>query len=110
MQADSNGSSDLRHLEYMRQTGPIMVACRGQKNLGFMFETAKGLGVKDTITITLKNRAQIAGVQLLVKPPARPAAQAGMGRQDLLFLFFKLAANTHFRPLWRNNRLPALQY
>jgi hypothetical protein len=33
-----------------------------------------------------------------------------MGRQDLLFLFFKLAANTHIRPLRRNNRLPALQY
>ena len=38
-----------------------------KKNLGLMLETTKGFGMKDTITVALINRAQIAGVQLFAE-------------------------------------------
>jgi hypothetical protein len=38
----------------MGQTGSVMIAHRNEKDLGFMFQPSKGLGMDDSISIVLE--------------------------------------------------------
>src|SRR6056297_99210 len=55
-QCPGNGASNLGHFQGMRQPGSIVVPLGRQKNLSFIFQTAEGLTMQDTIAIMLKNR------------------------------------------------------
>ena len=68
-QADRHGAGDLRDLQHMGQSGAVMIAGRGEKDLGLVLEPAKGLGVDDTVAVTLEHGPQAAGV-LFAKEPS----------------------------------------
>jgi hypothetical protein len=79
----------------MSKPGPAMVPGRRQENLGLVFQAPECLRVNDPITITLESRAQMTLFFLPHSPPAL-AAQTGIARQGLLFLFFKFLSDVHF--------------
>jgi hypothetical protein len=93
-QTDSYGPSNLGYFQHMRQTGAVVVACGGQKNLGLVFKTTKGFAMNDSVAVTLKSGAQLTG-RLIMQPAPRPAAQAGMRRENEQFLFFQLRTDLH---------------
>jgi hypothetical protein len=57
-QADRHGPGDLRHLEHMGQAGAVMVAGRGEEDLGLVLEPPEGLGMDDPVPVALKGGAQ----------------------------------------------------
>ena len=50
-QSTCNGAGNLGNLEGMRQTGTIMIALRGKKNLRLMLEAPEGFAVQDPVAI-----------------------------------------------------------
>src|SRR4051812_20815645 len=65
----------------MRKTRPVVVALAGDKNLGLIFETAKGPAMNDTVTVALKGGAR-AGFRLGRKTASGLVGVAGDRRQD----------------------------
>ena len=103
-----DGPGDLGHLQHMGQSGAVMIASRGEKDLGFVFETAEGLGVGDPVAVTLKGQADIADIFLFLDHSALGSfVQAGIGGENLFFPVFELLFDrftddryiSHFSPL-----------
>jgi hypothetical protein len=61
-QSSSHGSGYLTDFQSVSEASTIMVPLRRQKNLGFIFQTSKGLTMQNTITVDLKNSTNRAGL------------------------------------------------
>ena len=80
---------DLRHLEGVGEAGAVMVARRGDEDLGLAHQPAERLGVDDPVAIALKRRAQIA--LILGQPPERaPRPRRRRGKPAILPRFEQL--------------------
>jgi hypothetical protein len=78
----------------MGQPGTVMIAKRRQENLRLVFEAAKGLAVYDPVPVPLESGANGMGL-FRTETPLAFGAQAGPGRQILLFHFFNLLSDVH---------------
>ena len=87
-----NGARDLRHLERVRESRPIMVARRRKEDLGLVLQAAERLAVDDSIAVALKCRADVV-FRLGPEPAARLGAFRRLGRQNLAFARLELLAN-----------------
>ena len=93
-QRSRNGAGDLGDLQHVGQTGPVVVAHRGQKHLGLVLEAPKGFTMDDPVPVPLKRQADIADILLFLDPPPLRIRIAGGERgEDLLLAFFKLFFN-----------------
>ena len=55
-QSSGNRPGDLRHLYCMSQTSPVVVSFRREKYLSLVHESAEGLGVDDSVPVSLEVR------------------------------------------------------
>lgn len=78
----------------MSEAGAVMIASRSKKNLGLVLEAAECLAVNDPVAVALKHCAQITG-RLMAQSSPRPAAEAGMRRENEQLLLFKLMTDAH---------------
>ena len=53
-QRPSDGARDLHHLQCVRQTGAEVVAVRGDEDLRLMHQAAEGLGVDNSVAVSLE--------------------------------------------------------
>src|SRR5210317_2559019 len=74
-----DGAGNLRDLEHMSEPGPVMIAGRGQKNLGFVLEPPKRFGVDDAVAVPLIGQPNVAHV-LLLRDSASPGGGAAGGK------------------------------
>ena len=54
-----DGARDLRHLEGVREPGPVMIAGRREEDLRLVLQPAERLAVNDAIAIALKRRPHL---------------------------------------------------
>jgi len=68
---------DLRHLERMRQPGPVVISGRREEHLGLVLQSAKRLAMNDAVAIALKGRTNVV---FLLRPEttARIRAPGGL--------------------------------
>ncbi len=71
-------ASDLRDLETVGETSPVMIAVRRDEHLGLVLEPAESQGVNDPVAITLEWRAGFAG-RLRMQPAATLFVPRGIG-------------------------------
>src|SRR5580692_4924196 len=71
---------DLRHLERMRQPGPIQVALVVDEHLGLVDQPAERGGMDDAIAVPLIFRT-VGGLRLRVAAAARMLLEGGIGGQ-----------------------------
>jgi hypothetical protein len=88
----------------MRQAGAVMVAGRGQENLGLMLQAPEGFRMDYPVPVSLENRPQIAAPGLLSQSSPGLGTPAGIRRKEFFFLFFKLysdicAHDQRYRPI-----------
>ena len=79
----------LCHFNRMSQPRAIIIALMFQKNLRLVFQTAKGTGMNDPVSIPLKTTAK-STLALGIKPPARVLWSAGKGGHLKLHLVSSL--------------------
>jgi hypothetical protein len=95
---------DLRHLEGVRQPGPIVVTRRGKKDLRLVLETTEGLAVDHPVPVALKRGADgISG--LVAQPATRVAALRRLGRQDLALAILELLTDVGHGSILRGSGL-----
>jgi hypothetical protein len=87
-----DAARDLRDLERVREPGAIVIAGRGEEDLGLVLQPPERLAVDDTVTIALERRADRI---FLLRPQttARVAALGGLWCEDLPLPLFELFAN-----------------
>ena len=88
----------LGHFQRVGQTGPVMVACRRQKNLSLILEPSKRFAVQDSVPVPLKGRSYIARLFFL-QASSGFFGQTCPGRQNLLLSQFKFLPDCHIHPL-----------
>ena len=54
MEGFGNRPSNLRNFKGMSQSGPVMITRWNEKDLGFMFQSPKRLGMDDSISVVLE--------------------------------------------------------
>ena len=77
----------LRHLQRMRQPGPIMIPLRRQKHLRLILEPPKRLRMNNPIPVSLINRPDIT-LLLHTRPSLRLPAVRSIWTQILILPFF----------------------
>jgi hypothetical protein len=86
------GTGDLSYLQGMGKAGSVMISFGGEKDLGLVFQTAKGLAVDDTVPVSHE-----AGSNLIILLGSLPSlalrAEAGKGGEGSSLNFFNLLAN-----------------
>src|SRR6185436_4425446 len=87
-------AGDLRHLERMRETGPIVIARRREEHLRLVFQPAERLAVDDAIAVPLKRRTDVV-FSFWTQTPARVRAPGGLRREDVAFPLLELLADRH---------------
>ena len=97
LQGAGNGAGNLRDLQRMRQTRPVMVAFRRQKHLRFVLEPSERFAMQHPIAIPLKRGTVIAG-EFLPVPPLGTGRQGGIGRQYLFLDLFVAFPSLHRAP------------
>ena len=60
-QGPGNHAADLRHFQAVGQPDAVMIAIRGDKDLGLVAQAAKGDRMDDPITVTLEFAARTTG-------------------------------------------------
>jgi len=82
----------LRNLKHMGQAGAVMIPCRSQKNLGFIFKTPECFAMDNPIPVPLEGHPYIT---LRFWPQSSPAflAETGIRRKDLLLVCLHLFPN-----------------
>ena len=71
----ADGAGDLGDFEGVGEAGPVVVAGRGDEDLGLVHQPAKALGVEDPIAVALERGAQVA--LRFRHGPLRSAARRG---------------------------------
>ena len=95
-QGAGHGPGQARHLQGVGQPGAVVIPLWPEENLGFMFETAEGLGVGDAVHIPLEAGADLA-LRLRDAPPAGILRQHAAGPDDKMLELFSLLTGTgHF--------------
>ena len=84
-----DGPRDLRHLERVRQTGPVVIAGGCEEHLRLVLQPPERLAVNDPIAIVLKRRAHIV-FGLGAQAAARLRALRGLRRQHLPLALLEL--------------------
>ena len=92
-----DGPRDLRHLEGVRQAGPVVVAGGREEHLRLVLEASEGLRMQDAITVALERRPDIV-LGLRPQPAARVGGMRGLGRQRLAFAPLQVLANRAHAP------------
>jgi hypothetical protein len=87
-QGASHGPGDLRYLEGMGQSCPVMIALGREKHLGFIFKAAKRFAMKNSVPIVLKKGSHTAGF-FLQPTPGTLFATTSIDRQSIAFSLFK---------------------
>jgi hypothetical protein len=90
-----HGTGDLSYLQGMGKAGSVVISFGGEKDLGLVFEAAKGLAVDDAVPVPHE-----AGPDLIILLGPLPSlalrAKAGKGGEGSSLNFFNLLANgTH---------------
>ena len=94
MQHLGDGPGNLRHLERVGEARPVVVAARGEEDLGLVLQATEGLGVDDPIAIALERRPhRVFG--LGSQAAAAVAALRRLRSQDLALSPLELLANRH---------------
>ncbi|GFP35964.1 hypothetical protein HKBW3S43_01752, partial [Candidatus Hakubella thermalkaliphila] len=87
-----HGTGDLSYLQGMGKAGSVMISFGGEKDLGLVFQAAKGLAVDDAVPVSHK-----AGSDLIILlgplPDLALRAEAGKGGEGSSLDFFNLLAN-----------------
>ena len=81
IQRPGHRAGDLRHLDGMGQTGPVVVALVVDEDLGLVLQAPEGGGMDDAVAIALKGgagRAHLLGIE----PAAALFRMAGIGREN----------------------------
>ena len=96
-QAPGNGPGDAGHLQGVGHAGAVVVSLRLEEDLGLVHEPAEGFGVDDPVNVPLVAGADGAGGN---RPQAAfgRRGQGGIGRQGLLFQFFRALSQGHSHP------------
>jgi len=76
----------------MSKTGDIMVAERSDENLGLMLQPPEGLGMDDSVPVSLEAGSHRAGLFPLRPAPAKPALGCERGKKPF-FPFLRSFAN-----------------
>ena len=84
-QRPGDGAGDLTGLECVGQPVSVVITLAVDEDLGLVFESAKGLGVDDSIAVPLEGRAVLV-LGLLRDPAQGLGALDGVGSQSLEFL------------------------
>jgi len=79
-QGHGDGPGDLADFQHMSESGPVMVAGGGQKNLRFMLEAAEGLAVDDPVPVPLVGDPN--GAFLFGPEPAFALSASGGARSE----------------------------
>ena len=87
-QCARDGAGDLRHLQRVREPRAIVIAKRRDKDLRFMFQPAKRLGVQDAVAVALKAGAHW---RLVFGPVAYGRVALGRQRRKP-FVFVRFSA------------------
>jgi hypothetical protein len=78
---------DLRDLEGVSQSGPVMIALGREKHLGLIFQAAKRLAMENAVPVVLKDGSHTAGFFLYPSPGTLFAA-TGIGGQSITLALF----------------------
>ena len=68
-QGPGNGPGNLRHLQRMGQSGPVMIPLGRQEYLSLVLQSAERFAVEDPIPVSLIFRTDIAQLLLSFPPP-----------------------------------------
>ena len=79
-----DAARDLRHLERVRQAGPIVIPGRREEHLRLVLEAAERLAVDDAIAVTLEGRADRI-FRLRADAPTAVGALGRLWREDVAF-------------------------
>ena len=82
-----DGTRDLSHLKCMGEAGPVVIASRREEDLGFSLESAEGLRMKDSVTVTLEEGA-VGVFRFGLQASFRRGSQGGVRPQALSFALF----------------------
>jgi len=87
----ADGTSYLRDLEGVGETGSVVVASGSDEDLGLVHQPAKTLGVEDTVAVALKRGPQFT--LWFQRLPLCPAAWRGTGGKEVRLVGFKSFPN-----------------
>jgi hypothetical protein len=87
---------DLRDLERVGQSRPVMISGRREEDLGLVLQPAERLAVNDAIAVTLKRRAHVV-FRLGPQSPLRSRALCRLRRENLQLPRLELLADRHAR-------------
>ena len=87
VERSADGAGNLHHLESVREASAVVVSSGRDKDLGFVHQATKTLGVEDAVAVALKCGSQIG---LRVRSGSQSAATRGAGwSEKQLFLLFQ---------------------